>query len=109
MWVKETVMAENKTTLDDRNKQTNKGANDGRFAQMNEEQRQIATKGGKAEPVLTRDAGLENPSQLPDDEEQSAKNSTRNDQRRQNSDDEINARGGIMGGAGKRGSRNTVQ
>jgi hypothetical protein len=98
------MMAENKTTLDDLNKHTNKGANDGRLAPMNEEQREIATKGGKAHPVLKRDAGHEEPSAQPTDGAQS-KNSARKDQKHQNSDDEMDARGGVMGGTSTRGAR----
>lgn len=88
-------MTENKSTLDDRNKQTNKGANDGRLAPMNDEQREIATKGGKGEPVVTRDAGHEEPSEATTDDEQSNKGA-HSDQTQQNIDDEINSRGGVI-------------
>ena len=94
-------MAETKSTIDDRNKHTNQGANDGRFAPMNEEQRETATKGGKATPAMKRDV----PSQPHAEDDQSDEKRAHGDQRRQNSDDEINARGGLMGGTSATGAR----
>jgi hypothetical protein len=96
-------MAENKSTIDEQNKQTNHGANDARLKPMNEEQRDIATKGGKATPKPIQHA----PSATTQDEdggESSEDNRTNGDQRGKNSDDEINARGGLMGGATKPGA-----
>jgi hypothetical protein len=102
----ELMMAENKSTLDDRNKYTNEGANDERIASLNEEQHDIATKGGKATPAPKRDV----PSQpRSEDDQPSDGNGAHSDRRRQNGDDEINARGGIMVGASKRGARGNVQ
>jgi hypothetical protein len=100
-------MTENQKNKDNQTKQSNEGAADDRLAPMNDEQREIAIKGGKAAPQPERDAGLGQTSQQPNDGERdrSGENRPRGIQRRLNSDDEIGARGGIMGGTSARGAR----
>lgn len=94
-------MAESKSTLDDANKQTNEGANDDRLSGLTEEERDIVTKGGKATPEPIRHA----PSQPQGEDEHTEEKVAHRDQRRQNSDDEINARGGLMSGTSASGAR----
>lgn len=96
-------MAENKSTIDEQNKQTNQGANDARIASLNEEQRDIATKGGKATPQPIRHAPSQ-PTENDDGGETSEDKRARGDQRGKNSDDELNARGGLMSGPSQRGA-----
>jgi hypothetical protein len=106
-------MAKTQANQENQTKQVNQGANDGRLALLNDEQREILMKGGKAKP--DPETGHETISEaIQQDEHDGSPASGQksdppsSDASGPNADDELGARGGLMGGSSRGGSRRTV-
>ena len=104
-------MVEQQANQYNRTKQTIKGAGDARLTPLKDEPREIASKGAKPGPETGHETVSDDALQEESEGKEGSggdKGHSGGDVGRQNSDDEMDARGGLMGGSSAIGSRRAV-